>query len=200
MLIGFAAGALARNDGIDVPRMTLLSLFTRAQAFHESALAAVQADNPFAAFTLLRSYAENAAMLVWLRDKPGDIVRIYPDAPASQRIRIGRLVDKASARLGGFKPIYEQLSEFAHPGEATAMAGWHPTDVDLRVRWHSAPAFKSDDDFKIACFWLVELAEANGHLWRECWEMHFGRQATHVAPAWPGHVVSEDENDVEPAP
>jgi len=181
-LIASARGALSTNEDLTMPKMTMLSLFTRAQAFHEAALAMIRENNPFAALTLLRSYAENAAMLVWLLDKPNDIKRIYPEAAESQRIRVGQLVGKAATRLGGFKPIYEQLSNFAHPGEATALSGWHATDVDRHVNWMSAPAFKNDDDFMIACFWLVELAEANGHLWQECWAMYFGDPPTHVPP------------------
>lgn len=172
-LISVAGEALSSNQDLTMMKMTLLSLFTRAQAFHEGALAMVRADNPFGTFTLIRSYAENAAMLVWLLEKPNDIESILPGADRTRRIRVGRLTDKAVGRLAGFKPIYEQLSNFAHPGEATALSGWHAGDVDRQVSWMSAPAFKNDDDLKMACYWLVELAEANGHLWRDCWHMYF---------------------------
>jgi hypothetical protein len=39
-------------------------LLARAQGLHEGSVAAIAADNPFAAFPLLRSYAENAAALL----------------------------------------------------------------------------------------------------------------------------------------
>lgn len=188
---------LPKRFDFDVPRMTMLSLLTRAQGFHDGAVAALAADNPFATFTLLRSYAENAAMLCWLVDKPADIERIYPEAPPERTIRIGQLTNYAENRLGGFRGVYAQLSKFAHPGAGTALSGWHAGDEN-QVHWASAAAFKNDDDYKIACFWVVELAEANGHLWAECWEAYFGEQPTFVPPEWPG--VAQDEADVSEHP
>jgi len=52
------------------------------------------------------------------------------------------------------------------------------------VRWQSAAAFKNDDDFMMACVWLVELAEANAHLWRECWELYFSDSPKYKPPVW----------------
>jgi len=204
---GLKAGVDARKEMIrlarrvvgdrldfDVAQMTMLSLLTRAQAFHDAAVEAIRADNPFAAFTLLRSYSENAAMLNWLRNKPLDIARIYPDADRSQAIRVGQLTNNTDGRFGAFKPIYEQLSHFVHPGAATALAGWHASDRPDHVSWGSAPAFKNQDDLLMACFWLVELAEANGHLWGECWQMYFGPGSAVVLPEWGG---KSDEGDAD---
>jgi len=44
--------------------MVFSGWLARAQWFHEGASAAVEADNPYAAFTLLRAYAENAAAIL----------------------------------------------------------------------------------------------------------------------------------------
>lgn len=192
-MTSMAARAIGAERDFDIPRMTMLSLLTRAQGFHDSAVAALQADNPFATFTLLRSYAENAALLCWLVDKPADIERIYPLAPADRTIRVGQLTNYAEKRMGGFRPIYAQLSKFAHPGAGTALSGWHTGDENS-VHWTSVPAFKNDDDFKVGCLWVVELAEANGHLWSECWNAYFGRLPTYVPPAWVGPTGTEPED------
>jgi hypothetical protein len=70
------------------------------------------------------------------------------------------------------------------PADATALSGWHSPGDDLKVHWSSVPSFKTDGDFMMACVWLVELAEANAHLWREVWEMYFGETPTFVVPGW----------------
>jgi hypothetical protein len=183
-LVRFASKSLSAPFDFDVAKMTLMSALTRAQAFHDGTVGALRADNPYAAFTLLRSYAENAAMMVWLRDHPGDIERFYPGTPRQLRLKVGRLTNNASSRLGGFKEVYEQLSGFAHPAASSALSGWHGTDEDMGVMWASVPSFKNDDDFMMACVWLVELAQANAHLWRENWEAYFGDPPMFVAPPW----------------
>jgi hypothetical protein len=183
-LIRFASEALPSSFAFGVAEMTLMSALTRAQAFHEGTLDALASDNPFAAFTLLRGYAENAAMLVWLLEKPVDIERFYPGATKEMRISVGRLTNKAPSRFGGFRGIYDQLSGFAHPAAASALSGWHSSDESLRVEWASKPAFKNDDDFMIVCVWLVELAQANAHLWREVWEQYFGESPKFTPPEW----------------
>jgi hypothetical protein len=194
-MTSFVRETLPNRFDFDMPRMTLLSAFTRAQAFHDGALDALRADNPFSTFTLLRSYAENAAMLVYLLNKPSEIERFYAGVPREMRLRIGKLTTNASSRLAGFKGVYEQLSGFAHPAGATALSGWHAPGDDLKVQWSSVPAFKNDDDFEMACVWLVELAEANAHLWREVWNMYFGETPTFVAPEWTFGVSGAEAED-----
>ncbi len=179
-----ASRSLKPSFDFGIAEMTMMSLLTRALAFHDGALDAAKADNPFAAFTLLRSYAENGAMLAWLLDHPEDIARIYPEAPRDQRLSIGRLTNNARNRFGGFQGVYEQLSGFAHPASATALSGWHAGDEERRVRWQSHTAFKNDEDFMMACVWIVELAQANAHLWRECWELYFGDPPSYIPPMW----------------
>lgn len=105
-LTKFASESVRSPLQFGIAEMTLLSLLTRAQAFHDGALAAVKEDNPFATFTLLRSYAENAAVMVWLLDHPSDLARMYPEAPRDQRFSIGRLTNHARERFGGFQGVY----------------------------------------------------------------------------------------------
>jgi hypothetical protein len=107
--------------------------------------------------------------------------RFYAETPREMRLRIGQLTGNASSRLAGFKGVYEQLSGFAHPAAATALSGWHSPGEDLKVHWSSVPSFKNDSDFMMACVSLVELAQSNGYLWREVWEMYFGEAPT----TWP---------------
>lgn len=169
----FVAKALPSSIDFTTPMMTLFSLLTRAQAFHDGALDAVKSDNPFAAFTLIRSYAENAAVLVRLLDRPDDLRRLLPDADRQYKLTIGKITGSAPKRFGEFKRIYDQLSQFAHPDPRTALSGWRSVG-EAEFIWSSAAFFKTDSDYFMACVWLVELAQANARLWSECWEMFFG--------------------------
>lgn len=181
----FISASLPSSFDFDVPLMTLMLLLNRAQSFHEGALDAVRRDNPFAAFTLLRSYAENAAVLVRILDNPTDFRRLYPGAARESKLRIGQITGAASTRFGEFKNIYDQLSKHAHPDPATAFAGWAGGEGD-ELSWSSVPHFKTEDDAMMACVWLIELAQANGQLWRECYEMLFGNHATVIPSLWEG--------------
>jgi hypothetical protein len=59
-------------------------------------------------------------------------------------VPIGRIVGYAQQRFGGFKPIYAQLSEYAHPGSLSLLASHRLIDeASRRVEWRSGPAFKS---------------------------------------------------------
>jgi hypothetical protein len=183
-MTSLAARAFGQDQPLDVPRMTMMSLLTRAQAFHDGAIDSALQDNPFATFTLLRSYAENAAVLIWISEKQGEVRRLYPNVPAEFTFSIGKLVAFAGKVSPGFNGIYEQLSGFAHPSAASALSSWKTTESPGHVDWASKPRFKNDDDFMIACAWLVELADANGKLWANTWNRYFGPHAEWDAPDW----------------
>jgi len=53
-----------------------MGLATRAAGLHDGAVHALETDNPFAAYTTLRSYAENAAAVLYAADKPEQLDRI----------------------------------------------------------------------------------------------------------------------------
>jgi hypothetical protein len=183
-MIDRAFQAFGQQTNLNVPKMTLLSMMTRAQAFHDGAIEAAKSDNPFATFTLLRSYAENAAMLIWISTKQGELRRLYPDAPVELKFSIGKLVAHAERDSAGFREIYEQLSRFAHPGSSTAFSGFRVTGQKPLAIFSSRPSFKNDDDFMLACVWLIELAEANGALWVKSWGRYFGVTALWDPPDW----------------
>ncbi len=135
----------------------------RAQGFHDAAVTALEADNPYAAFTLLKAYAENAAAILYVKDKPDSMNLFWnTDSPA---VPVGKLVNHAKKRFPGFKPIYKELSQFARPTARSLLASHRVAGDDARsVQWSSVPSFKSDKDAMIACAWVVELAEASSQL------------------------------------
>lgn len=130
------------------PRMLVFQGFVgRAQGLHEGATSACKAENPHAAFTLLRAYAENAAAILYAKDKPQEVDRF--SNPEGHGIAIGRITNYAHKRFDGFRGIYDQLSRFAHPQALSILASTSVTEGDT-LRWASAPHFKGPDDQLIA--------------------------------------------------
>jgi hypothetical protein len=161
-----AGGHVLGADGLTytVEVVVFSGFLARAQGLHEGAVAAIEADNPYAAFTLLRAYAENAAAILYLKDHPKTLDRFW-GRNNLRPVTIGSITSYASPRFGAFKPIYSQLSEYAHPASLSLLASHRLVDETAReVEWRSSPAFKSDGDLLVACGWVVELAEATSHL------------------------------------
>jgi hypothetical protein len=132
----------------------------RAQGLHEGTVAAIEQNNPYAAFTLLRSYSENAAAVLYLKDHPELLDRFWkgPNLP------IGKITNYAVKRFDGFKPIYAQLSDYAHPASRSMLNSFKIKSEDRLLEWRSSPAFRSEHELMIACGWTVELAVATSHL------------------------------------
>lgn len=127
-------------------------------------LQGIETDNPYATFPLIRCYAENAAVLLWILDHPNDLSRL--SSSADERFAIGRLISNAAKRAHGFKGIYEQLSEFSHPVAAGFHQPWRVVpDEERTLQWSSVPSFKTTEDKIWACFGLVELTEIHANVW-----------------------------------
>jgi hypothetical protein len=160
--VGFAlikaADVMGRNQDFSLAVILVAGLVTRGIGLHDGAIAALEADNPFAAFTLIRSYAENAAALLYALDHPNKIDRVL--GLDSNQLSIGRLTSHANnSKRINFKSIYSDLSEYAHPGSKSFTAS---TIVNGdKFQWSGTPAFRPGNDFLMACAWIVELAGAN---------------------------------------
>jgi hypothetical protein len=148
-----------------VEHLVFSGFLARAQGLHEGAVAAIGADNPYAAFTLLRAYAENAAAILYVKDHPGQLDKFWRET-RGPGVPIGRITNHAVNRFGGFRGIYSELSRYAHPQALSLLASHRVTEGRV-VEWRSAPAFKSDPDAVMACAWVVELAEATAQLLKE---------------------------------
>lgn len=157
--------ALLATGAMNATTIALGGLVARAQGLHSAARDAIEADNPFAAFTLLRAYAENAAALYYLRGKP-ESVRQFLNDPDDPSIKIGRLTNYVKTHAPGFGPIYDVLSQYAHPASRSLLASHEVTEgpEGSRLRWQSKPKFKSESDRLIACAWMYELAKVHGDL------------------------------------
>jgi hypothetical protein len=162
-----SAGRRVLGTGPDyrVEHLVFSGLLARAQGFHEGAVAAISADNPYAAFTLLHAYAENAAAILYVKDHPAELERFWRDTRGSG-VPIDEITNHAMSRFRGFKGIYSELSKYAHPHALSLLASSRVIKGRI-VQWSSAPTFKSDQDAVMACVWVAELAEATSHLLEE---------------------------------
>jgi hypothetical protein len=133
----------------------------RAQSLHEAAVQMTGAENPHAAFTLLRAYAENTAAILYAKDHP-NLADHWWDVDG-HGIQIGKITNHARTRLGGFKGIYDQLSQYTHP-QARGLLASSSIKEGRTMEWSSAPHFKSANDQLVAYAWVVELADATRHL------------------------------------
>lgn len=169
---GRAAAAAAREDILSVARtvmrtgdftmnhMIVAGIVARAQSLHEGSVAAIDANNPHAAFTLLRAYAEQCAAVQYLTDHPAKAERLWNDLEG-RGVKIGAITNYAqsSGRMANFREIYNQLSKFAHPSSAAHFASMRAGE-DGSFTWQSAPRFKRDEERLIAYAWCVEFARA----------------------------------------
>ncbi|MCA2302727.1 hypothetical protein JF770_04085 [Mycobacterium intracellulare] len=161
LLIDAAANAFGRGQDFSTGVALLGGLVTRGIGLHDGAVAALGADNPFAAFTLIRSLAENAAALLYATDRPTTVDRVL--GLDGHPLPVGKLTAYAnqSPRFGAFKDVYSELSQYAHPGAKGFSASMSLSGNNFR--WSGTPAFRLGNDFLMACAWIVELAGANSH-------------------------------------
>jgi len=161
LLIAAGKKGLGSSDaGYTEAHLIFSGFLARAQGFHEGAVAAISANNPYAAFTLLRAYAENVAAILYVIDHPAELETFWRDLTGIG-VWIGKMTKHARKRAGGFKDIYSELCRYAHPHAVSVLASSRVVDGDL-IQWSSAPAFKFENDALVACAWVVELAQATG--------------------------------------
>lgn len=187
-LVAVAESAMP-PDGFTMDHLIIAGMVARAQSLHEAALTSIDSDNPHAAFTLLRAYAEQCAAALYLTDHPDKARRLWDDLEG-RGVPIGRITSHAqsSGRLPRFREIYDQLSKYAHPSSRSHFASFRPGDGSA-FTWQSAPRFKRDDDKLIAYAWCIEFAYVIHVLLFE-----------YAEARGLGHVVrSGDDGDAEPA-
>ena len=95
--------ALASGQDVYLIHVAAAGLLARAQGFHDGSVAAIEADNPYAAFTLLRPYAENAVALIYLRDKPAALAKFVnnPNPPGGTVVSVQRTPVAVLVATGG---------------------------------------------------------------------------------------------------
>lgn len=147
-LKSFNGGAIYEGD------LAFLGFLERAQALHMGVVDMVERGNPIAAVTLLRSFAENIAVVYYVDARPHEFAKLAPGA--KEGLAMGRVIAAAERNLPGFKRAYDHWSTIAHPSGAGA---FHTLQVqgDGTSTWQSHPTFKNLDDARQVLKWLREL-------------------------------------------
>ncbi len=156
-----------------------LSMIPRIRGLHDGAVRETRAENPHGAFTLLRTWAEDCALVLYVTDKPVYIERLQRKRKDLHRKRIQsrQLIEHVSGRITGLDVVYAELSEMSHFGSA---AFWNAfrldedsdSDPSRSFGWTSFPRFKDEQQALIACGWIWELAEVSRHVLQEFAEAH----------------------------
>jgi hypothetical protein len=149
-----ALDALDSEGSLTRGHLPFLGFIERAQAFHEGVLSMVEGGNPLAAATLLRSFAENLAVVFYLEKHPAEFEKLQPGA--EQGLPIGKVVAAAQKALPGFKGVYDHLSSMAHPSGAGAFQTLN-IEGDRTFTWQSSPTFRSADEARTILRWLEEI-------------------------------------------
>jgi hypothetical protein len=150
--------SVLQSGDITMDHLVVAGMVARAQSLHEAALAAINTDNPHAAFTLLRAYSEQCAAVLYLTDHPDKARRLWDDSEG-HGVPIGRITSHAqnSGRLQSFREVYDLLSKYAHPSSISHFASMRTGD-ERNFTWQSAPRFKRDAEKLIAYAWCIEFA------------------------------------------
>jgi hypothetical protein len=149
-----------------LPVVFFSSMINRCNSLHTAIVREMEAETPHAVFPLIRTYAEGAALMIYVYDHVNYIESLLdrpwerdPNAPA--RLTVGRLVAYAVKHAApGFKQVYDELSDFTHFG-STAM--WSPfvlaTDGGS-YSWTSRPRWRNDEQAMTAAAMTLEVADA----------------------------------------
>jgi hypothetical protein len=150
--------SVIQTGAITMDHLIVAGMVARAQSLHEAALHAIDSDNPHAAFTLLRAYAEQCAAVLYLTDHPRKAQKLWDD-PEGHGVPIGRITSYAqsSGRLRQFRAVYDRLSKYAHPTSVSHFASIRVGE-GRRFTWQSAPRFKDDSEKLVAYAWCIEFA------------------------------------------
>ena len=155
-------------EGIDLTALPVLffsSMVNRCNSLHAAIAREMQAQNPHAAFPLIRAYAEGAALLIYVHDHV-DYMQALLDRPseaqpgARNRLKVGKLVAYAVRHAPGFKDAYDELTAFTHFGSTALWSPFVLSDDRERLSWTSYPRWRNDEQAMIAAASTLEVSHA----------------------------------------
>jgi hypothetical protein len=159
-----ALGVLGGDRGFTRGHLPFLGFVERAQAFHQGVVDMVEAGNPLAAATLLRSFAENLAVVYYVDRHPHEFEKLQPGA--EQGLPMGKVIAAAQRSLPGFKQLHDHLSSMAHPFGAGAFQTFR-VEEDGRFFWQSNPTFRSSEEAGQFLIWLKEIRDLSARIIKE---------------------------------
>jgi hypothetical protein len=181
------SAAVEQSEHFTADLAFILSCISRSRALHEAIVREIGHDNPQAAFTLMRQFAETVALIRYTADHPRYFDTVVRDP---QDLQAGMLRHRSTQALINhmdstystqFKLVYAQLCDMSHFG-ATAVWNAHriESEEEMRTSWSSAPRWRSDEECLIACAQLLELSEEMERSLKALVRVYLGRQ--HAGP------------------
>jgi hypothetical protein len=157
VLMGAGNDTLRSMENLTYAAMGFCGFLSRAQGLHERAVAATDARNPYAAFTLVRAYADNMAGILFANDHPKDVATFLGlgDRPY---VSAGKLTNYMQRVVPTYKQFYDQLSGYTHPVSLSLLASFK-LEAEDTFNWSSAPRFRDEREIMLAYGWIVEVAE-----------------------------------------
>jgi hypothetical protein len=158
------------RGGLQFPAIFMLSALARATGLCLGVLDAVKAENPHAAFPLLRSYSDVVLVVLYVRIRPSYLVtavRGPRNLPAGAPGRKGSqaMINAVGKVAPGFKAAWSELSDMTHFGSLAIWNSWQlkpgPTKLGT-VSFGTNPRWRRPSDPLLACGWLIELSDALG--------------------------------------
>lgn len=142
--------------------MLFCGLVARAQGLHQGSMSAIEADNPYSAFTVIRAYAETSAAVLYATDHPKEISTLLGNGDRPY-VSPGRLINHMQKKVPAYKTFYDQLSQYSHPASSSITAGFS-INHDQTFSWSSTPQFRDDREMMIAYGWVTEVARNTAEL------------------------------------
>jgi hypothetical protein len=144
------------------------SMITRSEGLHGAIAREIREGNPHAVFPLIRAFAENVILMIYVNDHPRyiSLLTMRPselpkDGP--RRKSIQSLINYATKHASGMKLVYAELSEATHFGAVAMWAAHDIVDEDdsiAETSWTSYPRWRSEEQALVACAHVLELADA----------------------------------------
>lgn len=157
-----ASSALASAPGLDPETLILFGAFAaRMRGLHEGVVREITANNPHAAFPLLRAWLEVITIALYLSRNP-TYQRVLLEGPGD-----GRPGPKSFASMfhavrddaEQLKLVYKELSDYSHFGQLGVWGAHSIEDPDARsFVVTDVPRWRSEEHFQIACAQAHELA------------------------------------------
>jgi hypothetical protein len=158
------AGGSVLKSMVDVTQagMVFCGFMSRAQGLHEGAVAAIEARNPVASFSLIRAHSENMAAILYAADHPRDIL-VFLGSGSQPYVKPGRITNYIQKAIPQYKHLYEQLSEYVHAGSLSIISSFQ-LNGDRSFNWSSSPRFRNDREILLAYGWVCEISDNTAQL------------------------------------
>ena len=140
-----------------------LAFISRGRGLHEGIVDQIEKNNPHSVFPLIRTYIELISYLIYCTQNPHYIDVMLQVGTNKGRAKKGitAIQDAIVKTAPGLKKVYDTLSRYTHFNETGIYNTLSFSDeAQTKISWTEYPRWKNENDFKIACSQIHELAEA----------------------------------------